>query len=349
MVTNYFNGSQTASSIEVYTFPESETMPTLATYLIAIVAFSLTGSAEPQSTPAAPSPTFDVASVKQNKTYETQRSNVPLDTGNVYSTLDPSDKRTPASGYFVAINQPLWRYLTFAYKLSGTQELALRFSFFEGLKSTAPTWVTGTFNSSAERFNIEARAPENSSLDDLRLMMRALLVERFHLAAHIEARDAPAFGLVLLHPGVTGPALQLHPASDPCSGPPSHPEKSLSSSMHSEIGALPPVCGVIAHVPSSEGTQSSFGGRAVPLALLATSLPTMTGMATIPRPVVNQTGLAGLYDFTLQWKSSADPETGDNAAFFRDALKAQLGIELKATHATINILVIDHVERPSEN
>ena len=75
----------------------------------------------------------------------------------------------------------------------------------------------------------------------------------------------------------------------------------------------------------------------------------MTGMAIIPRPVVDQTGLAGLYDFTLHWEMSPDPENGDSGANFRGALRSQLGMELKPTHAPIDILVIDHVERPSEN
>ena len=86
---------------------------------------------------------FEVASVRQDKGGGAQHSNIPLDAGNVYSAIDPSDSRTVASGYFVATNQPLWRYVSFAYKLSGTQELALRFSYFEGLKSKVPSWVTG--------------------------------------------------------------------------------------------------------------------------------------------------------------------------------------------------------------
>lgn len=249
----------------------------------------------------------------------------------------------------MATSQPLWRFITFAYKLSGTQELALRFSFFEGLKSKAPSWVTGTFTSTADEFTIEARAPENSTIDEMRLMMQAVLADRFHLVAHHESRDAPVLGLVLVHPGALGPTLRSHSANDACINSSRLPDQSTPPSMHSPTGEIPPVCGVIAHVLSSENVNSSFGGRGVPLNLLATSLPTMTGMATIPRPVVDQSGLAGLYDFTLHWSSSADPETGDNAALFREALRGQLGLELKPTHAPIDILVIDHVERPSEN
>ena len=323
-------------------------MPILKLLLAAVASFALAAAAQaPNPTPA---PTFDVASVRQNKSEGPQHSNVPLDTGNVYSAIDPSDSRTAAGGYFVAINQPLWRYIVFAYKLSGTQELTLRFSYFDGLKSRAPGWVTGGFDVSADRFNIEARAPANSTLDQMRLMMQALLADRFHLVVHHETRDAPAFGLVLVHPGVPGPNLRPHPASDTCPSSGPLPDQPASPTAPSAVGDLPPVCGVIAHVLSSSNPHSSFGGRAIPLTLLATSLPTMTGMAAIPRPVVDQTGLTGLYDFTLHWAfSTADTENGDNAAAFHEALKTQLGLDLKSTHAPVDILVIDRVERPSEN
>ena len=313
----------------------------------AVASFALAASA--QTPKPAATATFEVASVKQNKTDGPQHSNVPLDAGNVYDAINPSDSRTAAGGYFVATNQPLWQYITFAYKLSGTQELALRFSYFSGLKTKAPVWVTGGFDVSADRFNIEARAAENSTIDQMRVMMQALLADRFQLVVRHETRDAPAFGLVLVHDGVTGANLRPHPAAGPCPSLNGKPDATVSAHAPSTVGDLPPVCGVIAHVVSSNNPRSSFGGRGVPLSLLATSLPTMTGMANVSRPVVDHTGLAGLYDFTLQWSESADPESGDTAASFRDALKSQLGLELKATHAPIDILVIHRVERPSEN
>src|SRR3984885_6114004 len=146
-------------------------MPIVRKLLLTAVAFFALAAAVQAPNPT-PAPTFDVASVKQNKTEGAQHSNVPLDTGNVYSAIDPSDARTSAGGYFVATNQPLWRYIVFAYKLSGTQELALRFSYFDGLKSKAPGWVTGGFDVSADRFNIEARAPGNPTIHPMRLCMQ---------------------------------------------------------------------------------------------------------------------------------------------------------------------------------
>ena len=293
------------------------------------------------SASAQSGPVFDVASVRQSKSDAPQHTNVPLDAGNVYGAVDADDGRTAAGGYLFATHQPLWRYISFAYKLSGTQELSLRFNMFSGApKSGAPFWVTGSFDSAPDFFDISARAAEDTPIDQMRLMMQALLAERFHLVTHYISADAPVFALVLAKPSITGPNLQPHPPSDGCVG-----------SASATVGDLPPACGVIAHVPSSAPGQH-YGGRGVPLSLFATSIPTMTGIAAMPRPVVDQTGLDGLYDFTLTWlheASAQDSAVVDNAGNFRDALRKQLGLELKSTRAPIRFLLIDHVERPSEN
>jgi uncharacterized protein (TIGR03435 family) len=300
-------------------------------------------SALAQSAPTPTLPTFDVASVRPTRPGAPQHTNVPLDTGNVYGTISPDDARTAAGGYLIATHQPLWRYISFAYKLSGTQELALRFSIFSGVpKSGAPFWVTGSFDASPEFFDISARAPADTSIDQMRLMMQALLADRFHLAVHYQTADAPVFALALVHPSILGPHLRPHPASDTCTA--------ATPTASSSVGDLPPACGVIAHVPSSAPGQH-YGGRAVPLSLFATSVPTMTGLAATPRPVVDQTGLTGLYDFTLTWvhDPSGDDATGENITNFREALKTQLGLELKSSHAPISFLIVDHVDHPSEN
>ena len=298
---------------------------------------------------------FDVASVRPSKPGSPQHNNVPLDAGNVYASIRPDDARTAAGGLFIATHQALWRYIAFAYKLSGTQELALRFNMFSGApKSGAPFWVTGSFDASPDFFDVSARAPANTSIDQMRLMMQALLADRFHLVTHYTSADAPVFALVLAKPGVTGPNLQLHPPSDACADPMAAQSSTTEPGpaiIQSAIGELPPVCGLIAHVPSSSRGQH-YGGRALPLSLLATSIPTMTGLAVTPRPVVDQTGLSGLYDFTLTWiddPTGEDAAVADNASSFRHALRIQLGLELKPSYAPINFVIVDHVERPSEN
>jgi len=297
---------------------------------------------------------FDVASVRPSKPGSPQHTNIPLDSGNVYGSISPDDARSAAGGLVIVTHQALWRYISFAYKLSGTQELALRFGFFSGVpKSGAPFWVTGSFDASSEFFDISARAPADTSIDQMRLMMQALLADRFHLVTHFVSADAPVFALVLAKPGVTGPNLQPHPPSDDCTAPVSDQSSAsapLPVAAPAAVGDLPPVCGVIAHVPSpAQGWH--YGGRAIPLSLFATSVPTMTGLAATPRPVVDQTSLSGLYDFTLNWihDPSGDEAISDNIANFRNALKNQLGLELKPSHAPISFLMVDRVERPSEN
>ena len=331
-------------------------MPSFGIKLSVCILATASALAQSAATPAVLA--FDVASVRPSKAGSAQHTNVPLDSGNVYGSISADDARSAAGGHLIATHQPLWRYIAFAYKLSGTQELSLRFSMFSGVpKSGAPFWVTGSFDGSPESFDISARAPADTSIDQMRLMMQALLADRFHLVTHFVSADAPVFALVVAKPGVTGPNLRPHPASDACVAPVSD-EASESESAPAPhpaaapagVSNLPPVCGVIAHVPSS-APGLHYGGRAIPLSLFATSVPTMTGLAAMPRPVVDQTGIAGLYDFTLSWihDPSGDDAIADNTANFRDALKTQLGLELKSSHAPIRFLIVDHVERPSEN
>jgi uncharacterized protein (TIGR03435 family) len=168
-------------------------------------------SALAQTTPSPAPLAFDVASVRPSKPGSPQHTNVPLDAGNVYAAISPDDARTVAGGLLIATHQPLGRYITFAYKLSGTQELALRFNYFSGLpKSGAPAWVTGGFDSPADAFDIEARASSNPTIDQMRLMMQALLADRFHLVVRYQTSEASIFALV--HSGVLGPNLRPHPA-----------------------------------------------------------------------------------------------------------------------------------------
>ena len=324
---------------------------TLPVCLLAAAAALAQNQVPTQTQTAAARPAFEVASVRPSRPGSTAHTNVPLDAGYVYGSISPDDARSAAGGYLIVTHQPLWRYIVFAYKLSATQEMSLRFSIYPGVpKSGAPLWVTGSFEASAAAYDIEARAPADTSIDGLRLMMQTLLADRLRLVVHTETADAPVFTLVLARPGITGPSLRSHPTSDACSTPPSSQPAAPAPSPAVMSSNLPPLCGVIAHVPNSAPGQH-FGGRAVPLTLLATTVPTMTGLAAMPRPVVDQTGLAGLYDFTLNWihDPSGDDAIADNIANFRDALKSQLGLELKNSHAPMTILIVDHIERPSEN
>ncbi len=277
---------------------------------------------------------FDVASVKQDKLNGEPYSNFSLDSGNMFSGVSATDVFAPESGYFVARNRSLFEYLNFAYKLTGTQMLALRFEQYAGPTVKMPGWVT------ADKFDIQARADGHPTKDQMRRMMQALLADRFQLRVHMETREVPVLALVAASAGHPATRLRTHPAADGCDGPAS-------------LGAdqLPAACGVIAHLAPSGPGLARFGGRGVTLSLLASSLPTQTGLALVRRPVIDRTGLGGTVDFVLEWALDAggNGESTASGPTFATALRDQLGFGLEEGKGPVELLVIDHVEHPSAN
>ncbi len=297
---------------------------------------------------------FDVASVRQDRTGTPSHSNFSLDNGNAWFTVSQKDVLAPNGTLFSASSLPLLRYITFAYKLSGTEELALRMDYWAGLELHVPDWVRN------DRYDIEARTSGPATKDQMRLMMQSLLAERFKLAVHWEAREVPVFALALAAPGMPGPQLQPHPANDDCATT-ALPESSDSNASgatqetHATTpnAALPIPCGMIARLSASAQGAHRFGGRNVTMAMLAQSMPFQTGLATLERPLIDKTGLAGGFDFSIEWTPPEDMgQPGDVGSFgapFREALKKQLGLKLEPQKAPVEVLVIDHVEQPTAN
>ena len=306
---------------------------------------------------------FEVASVREDKAGGDSSSNFTLDgNGNAYWVMDKDVKTAPEGNLFRAANQPLLRYIIFAYKLNGTEELALRLKFWAGLGVDVPAWVANT------RYDIEARAPAGATKDQMRLMMQSLLAERFKLAVHKETRQAPVFAMSLEKPGTIGPELRAHPASDTCAttvypdaagvgadAEKNGAQKSAAGANRSET--LPIPCGMIARLPPSAPGRHRIGGRNVTLAMVAESLPAQTGLATFPRPVIDRTGLGGTFDFSLEWTQAVagDMAVGPNAQGeepgppIAQAMKQQLGLKLESTKGPVELLAIDHVEQPTAN
>jgi uncharacterized protein (TIGR03435 family) len=288
---------------------------------------------------------FEVASVRQNKNGGPSYSNFSLDNGNAYFVIDKNDKQDPNGTLFSAKNQTLIRYIIFAYKLSGTQELALRTDYWEGLKLHVPEWVKG------DRYDIEARTPQPATKDQMRLMMQSLLAERFNLQVHMEPREVPIFALVLSKPGTLGPQLKPHPESNNCSATAFPDDSGKGATPAQSLSALPIPCGQISRLPPSAPGAHRFGGRNVTLPMLSTSMPAQTGMATVTRPVVDETGLTGGYDFWMDWtpEYTGEANSVETGGTFREALKNQLGLKLEPTKGPVRVLVIDHVEQPTAN
>jgi uncharacterized protein (TIGR03435 family) len=88
--------------------------------------------------------------------------------------------------------------------------------------------------------------------------------------------------------------------------------------------------------------------------LLAGSL---SGIVGLGRPLIDRTGLSGRFDFTLYWAAEPGPSPPDPSGLASDpigptavqALRDQLGVKLESARGPVQILVIDRVERPSEN
>jgi bla regulator protein blaR1 len=253
-------------------------------------------------------------------------------------TLDPADSPIPPGGRFSA-NFPLIVYIMFAYKIWPTPELMRSWA------AELPKWAQ------SETFVIDARASGNPTKDQMRLMLQALLAERFNLRVHYENRDTPIFALVLAKPGAPGPNLRPHSEGPPCDEKVSLPVP--GTPLSSVPAIFPAICHAYAGWTMGDN-QRLFGARDTTMPEIAASFGTSGQQG---RPIVDQTGLKGTFDFTLHYvmePNTVPTPEGDTQSeiagpTFLEALQDQLGLKLKATNAPVRTLVIDHVEQPSPN
>ncbi|MGD0629588.1 MAG: TIGR03435 family protein [Terracidiphilus sp.] len=272
---------------------------------------------------------FDVASVRPNISGGQTSSNFPLDRGDVYY---------PTGGIFSATNQSLVTFLIFAYKINVSE-------FRGGLMRRLPNWAR------TDRFDINAKAEsETPTKQDMRLMLQSLLEDRFKLKAYRKQQETPVFGLYLAKPGKTGAQLKPHPPGPSCALPLPTPEEGMPAARM--VGLWPTGCGDGSETRSSKNRLRE-GGRDMTMSAIAEWL---TGAGESDRPIVDETGLHGTFDFILEF----DPESlgregmsnlqrDDSGPTFLEALKEQLGLQTKKQEGSINIFVVDNVEYPSAN
>jgi uncharacterized protein (TIGR03435 family) len=276
--------------------------------------------------------TFDVASVKPGKGDGRSTTNVPLGPGELFQ---------PTGGLFTATGQTVFTYIAFAYKLAGNQ--------IQFLQPQLPSWAM------TDPFDVQARANPtdggNPGKDQMRMMMRGLLADRFKLAIHNETRQLPVLAMVLVKPGTPGPQLIPHPANTTCSTTPSG---SATETMHTPAGDLPLMCNGIFPMNPSAPRRLRFAGRKVTIGFIGDSLSAGAGLG---RPMIDQTGLFGTFDFILEFTPEnrnvppavADADFDSYALSFQDAFRTQLGIKLVAQKGPVSVMVVDHLERPSAN
>jgi uncharacterized protein (TIGR03435 family) len=164
----------------------------------------------------------------------------------------------------------------------------------------------------SEHFDIEARPPQPAGTPNARKnreRMQALLADRFHLTVHNEDKEQNVFALIIAK---GGPQLQ-EPASD---------EQQLI-----------------------RGGRGVITGKNTTMAMLVLNLANQ-----LSNSVVDRTGLTGKYDFKLEWTPDNTQSTdGNRGPTLFTALQEQLGLRLEAQKGMVSMLVIDRVERPSEN
>jgi len=163
-------------------------------------------------------------------------------------------------------------------------------------------------------------------IEDTRLRLQALLRQRFQLKIRREMKELPVY---VLEVGKKGPTL-------------------LESSAANPAGASP--AGINAGCGQMTGTNTSMANLAYKLSRL------------LDRTVLDRTSLTGNYDFQLSWTldtggcsapslsggSSVSANAADGPSLFT-ALKEQLGLMLVSQKAPVEVLVIEHAERPSAN
>jgi uncharacterized protein (TIGR03435 family) len=165
----------------------------------------------------------------------------------------------------------------------------------------------------------KAEGEGNPARDDFREMLQSLLAERFRLKVHREPKEIPVYALVV---GKGGPKFH---ASAPDANPAGHFGFTGPNNEYA-LATLP---------------NTTMKG-------LADSLGLVEG-----RPVLDETGLAGNYEIKLystpEYKMSRGPESAPGELSILTAVQDQPGLRLEPQKRMIDMLVVDHVEKPSEN
>jgi bla regulator protein blaR1 len=177
--------------------------------------------------------------------------------------------------------------------------------------SGGPAWIN------SERYDVEVKFKPSDVNDPRKLMdqrrpqLEALLTNRFKLALHRETRDLPGYELVLLKDG---------------------PKFKESKTGYADSNGV-----VRSRLLAAGDPENGLTAQAVQMGSLAQELSRRLG-----RPVLDKTGLAGNYDFTLRWASDGSQSASTGSML--TALSEQLGLQLNARTIAVEMLVVDHAE-----
>jgi len=287
-----------------------------------------------QTAPAGPAAqSFEVASVKSSN---------PNPTG----PLGGTPMVLPALGRLTAQNVTLRMLVMTAYNRQPFQIVG------------GPSWQN------SNKFDITAKAEDGSaSLDQMRIMLRELLEDRFRLKAHVETREVPIYTLVLARgDGRLGPKMKA--STDTCPDFKEQQQKMLEAIAKGGVGALQSMvgkpgenkpCSMTNVPPTPANPVLGFRATGQSMELLVTLLTQLSG-----RPVVDKTGLTGPLDFeltiSLQSLAALYQELGVSLPLppglpegpaLMTTLQEDLGLKLDSQRGPSEVLVVDGAELPT--
>ena len=175
-----------------------------------------------------------------------------------------------------------------------------------------PNWAkTEKFDIEAKVDSSDAAAFKKMPFSQRQQMVQVMLTERFQLKTHLEMKEQAVYALVVAKGGAKLKLAQPAEGSDPG--------------------------GTIARKKGEIAAQN------IVLSQLISALTQTLGRTVQDRT----TELTGKYDITLDW--APDDDAQDSGASIFTAIQEQLGLKLESTKGMVQCLVVDHVERPSEN
>jgi uncharacterized protein (TIGR03435 family) len=255
--------------------------------------------------------TFEVASVKPH----------PPAAGGPAGSSFNGGPGTSDPGRITVINRMLSTLIIEAYGIRAFQ-------------LERPAWVA------ENRFDIIAKVPPGTTPQQAKVMMRNLLVERFDLQIRREMRDVPVYAMVIAKDG-----LKMKPSVDnPAGQPPTPADPNVFDKLKpggDGFPQLPPSAQTI--MLTSNGESSKAIGQRQSLSKIVAWL-----RAEADRPVIDETGLQGNYDFSVTWTPDQNGPGGDYAVI--PAVEKQLGLKLEPRRMpTEMLIVVSALKVPKEN
>jgi uncharacterized protein (TIGR03435 family) len=194
-----------------------------------------------------------------------------------------------------------------------------------------PTWRITGITPQQLFFRIDASMEATASQEQVRSMLRQLLIDRFKLTTHTTVEQRSGYALII----VNRPKLQNAAATGEVPAMPGYLRGQPAAAFEGAI------------FTSMEGKGiAAITGRGVPLARLAETLSEQ-----LKEFVIDRTEMTGNYYFGFTFRSLASADAGaPEAPPIFDALREELGLRLERQKGPVEVLVVDHAERiPSEN